>query len=75
MRNELMTLKMENEKLQSIVVQRAPSSVAGNINNDITTCEEIEADRRPLSTMSDNRYYISLLPVRSCVRACVCVCL
>jgi hypothetical protein len=54
MRNELMALKMENEKLQSIVVQRAPSSAAGNVNNDITG-EEMEADRRPLSTMSDNR--------------------
>jgi hypothetical protein len=56
MRNELMTLKMENEKLQSIVVHRAPSSAAGNVNNDINACDEMEADRRPLSTMSDNRY-------------------
>ena len=50
MRNELVSLRMENEKLQNIVVQKSDSTSVGNVGED-----DVEIDRRPLSTMSDNR--------------------
>ena len=50
MRNELVSLRMENEKLQNIVVQKSDSTSVGNVGED-----DVENDRRPLSTMSDNR--------------------
>jgi regulator of replication initiation timing len=52
MRNELMTLKLENEKLQAIVVHQTTSTSTSVVNGGENDAEN---DRRPLSTMSDNR--------------------
>ena len=54
MRNELMSLKMENEKLQAIVVQKSASTSSMSPTGAIGDVDT-EGDRRPLSTMSDNR--------------------
>jgi hypothetical protein len=57
MRNELMNLKMENEKLQTIVVQRSSSSASSSMPTNVADVisNDVDHDRRPLSTMSDNR--------------------
>ena len=54
MRNEMMSLKMENEKLQAIVVQKSVSTSSMSPTGGVGDVDP-EGDRRPLSTMSDNR--------------------
>jgi hypothetical protein len=57
---------VENEKLQSIVVQRSASAAsvvhassamhAGNAVHASNVVDDLDGERRPLSTLSDNRW-------------------
>lgn len=57
MRNELVSLRLENEKLQNIVVQKSETSSTSTAAAMATNVggEDDADDRRPLSTMSDQR--------------------